>query len=214
VKNKYIFVGPSAEGICLKPLITQGYTICDPVKRGDLEHLSTKATKVVIVDGYFRTQPSVGHIEIRELLTLGIEVIGICSMGAIRAFEMKDFGMKGLGYVYNCFVKASIDFSDDEVTQLHLPKEHEYVPISEPLVNLRYYIELNKKQIKYSREHIDKVIEGFKSLPYTERKIKDYVDALAKLTNLEKNYIKQDFIDNRIKQKDLLNFIKMEVSYA
>ena len=60
---------------------------------------------IVIVDGIFQQVIAVGHAEIREALEKGIDILGMSSMGAIRAYEMRDLGMKGYGKVYDWFFR-------------------------------------------------------------------------------------------------------------
>ena len=50
-----------------------------------------------IVDGFFHQQPSVWHREILYALSQGVPVFGGASMGALRAAELADYGMTGVG---------------------------------------------------------------------------------------------------------------------
>ena len=56
-----------------------------------------------IIDGYFEATPTVWHKEILWAMTQGIHVYGAASIGALRAAELHDFGMVGIGRVYEAF---------------------------------------------------------------------------------------------------------------
>jgi hypothetical protein len=136
-----IFVGPTLSGAsALASSVDALFTVRPPIERGDVRALlgSGPPGTLVIVDGRFQQALAVGHAELRDALAAGWAVWGLSSMGAIRAFEMRDFGMRGYGDVYACFSEAD-DFQDDEVAMLHSP-EPPYTLVSEPLVHLRQYL--------------------------------------------------------------------------
>ncbi len=57
-------------------------------------------------------------------------------MGALRAAEFAPFGMIGIGEVYEGFASNRLE-DDSDVAQAHAPAEMGYLPLSEPLVNVR-----------------------------------------------------------------------------
>ena len=67
----------------------------------------------------------------------GCTVLGAASMGAIRAAELHEFGMVGIGAIFEDFVAGRIT-RDDEVAIEHGPAELGYPVLSEALVNIRY----------------------------------------------------------------------------
>ncbi|MFL9958549.1 TfuA-like protein [Paraburkholderia nemoris] len=109
-----------------------------PIARGDLDLLPESIETVLVVDGYFGTQPSVGHLELLETMRRR-KVYGCASMGAIRAYELRNDGMVGVGRVYDSFFDHE-DFMDDEVALLHAPSPY-YWPLSLPLVNIRFALQ-------------------------------------------------------------------------
>ena len=119
----YLFAGPSLWPIkeSHKGLLDQVY-LRPPIKRGDLVALHDMCVpaSVAIVDGVFHQVPAVGHQEIRSLLRAGWRIWGLSSMGAIRAYELREHGMEGYGFVFDWFCQNT-DFRDDEVALLHLP---------------------------------------------------------------------------------------------
>jgi len=80
--------------------------------------------------------PTVWHKEILWAMAQGIHVYGAASIGALRAAELADFGMTGIGEVYRQF-RDGLLADDDEVAVLHGPPEVDYVPVTEAMVNVR-----------------------------------------------------------------------------
>jgi len=56
-----------------------------------------------IVDGNFETVATVWHKEILWAMAQGIHVYGAASIGALRAAELAEFGMKGVGAIFRHF---------------------------------------------------------------------------------------------------------------
>jgi hypothetical protein len=56
-------------------------------------------------------------------------------MGALRAAECAPFGMVGIGVVFRRYAELDL-VDDDAVGQVHGPAELDYMPLSEPLVNI------------------------------------------------------------------------------
>lgn len=63
-------------------------------------------------------------------------MFGAASMGALRAAELAEFGMVGVGQVYGEYRRGDLN-DDDEVALVHADAACGYRPISEALVNLR-----------------------------------------------------------------------------
>jgi hypothetical protein len=63
-------------------------------------------------------------------------MLGAASMGALRAAECAPFGMIGIGEIYEGFASNRLE-DDSDVAQAHAPAEMGYLPLSEPLVNVR-----------------------------------------------------------------------------
>ncbi len=57
-------------------------------------------------------------------------------MGALRGAELHDFGMRGVGKIFEWYRDGTLE-DDDEVAVLHGPKETGYVALSEPMINIR-----------------------------------------------------------------------------
>ncbi|PTQ69314.1 TfuA-like protein [Celeribacter persicus] len=140
-----------------------------PAGRGDIfaESWST-GDKAIIVDGYFRDQLSVGHKEILWLIEQGVETIGCASIGALRACELSEFGMIGVGSVFEMYANQEID-GDDEVAILHGPEELDFCALSVAMVNLRYGCERAISAGLMSPSAAEGITTIVKEMPFFER---------------------------------------------
>jgi len=59
--------------------------------------------------GYFEIVPTVWHKEILWAMDRGIHVYGGASIGALRAAELADFGMTGIGQIYEQLPRRPAD---------------------------------------------------------------------------------------------------------
>jgi hypothetical protein len=138
-----LFAGPSTYGLERAALLQDGVQLRPPVRRGDVDRLvEAEATPgvLVICDGVFQSVPAVSHAELCAAIDAGWQVWGVSSIGAIRAFELRDEGMRGFGYVYEQLSRHA-DFTDDEMCLLHFP-EDPWFPLTEALVNLRHALDV------------------------------------------------------------------------
>jgi hypothetical protein len=134
-----IFAGPSFPPS--KRPTDAGLEWRPPLRRGDLYLAALDRPRFIgVVDGFFETVPTVWHKEILWAMTQGIHVYGAASIGALRAAELADFGMIGIGHVYREFRSGGLT-DDDEVAVLHGPAEVDYVPVTEAMVNVRSTID-------------------------------------------------------------------------
>jgi hypothetical protein len=201
-----LFAGPSAFGIPRETLL-RDTRLCPPARRGDIDRLITETELpgvLVVCDGVFQSEPAVSHAEICRALDADWKVWGVSSIGAIRAFELRDEGMQGSGYVYSLFGRFD-DFTDDEMCLLHFP-EDPYFAVSEPLVNLRYALERRKAQLGISDGSEAKVLSALRELWFgyrTEEKIRSVMveeaDVEPAIADTLLAWLKQ----NRVKALDL-----------
>jgi hypothetical protein len=107
-----------------------------PAKRGDLDGLSG-GTVVAIVDGEL-SEEALPVDEICRALHRGVKISGAASVGALRAHETRNEGMKGTGWVYNAYCAGRIT-GPNEIAVLYDPVS--YSPHTIPLVNVRFCLE-------------------------------------------------------------------------
>ncbi|PPK65548.1 TfuA-like protein [Actinokineospora auranticolor] len=134
----YIFLGPSL------PLDRARHEFdaavyLPPVRRGDVYRLvAAERPRVIgIVDGLFDTVPAVVHKEILFAISRGVRVLGAASMGALRAAELWEFGMEGVGRVFEKYRSGEWE-ADDEVAVLHGPAEVGFRAASVALATIRF----------------------------------------------------------------------------
>lgn len=138
--HDFVFVGPSLPRAQVEALLP-GASILPPVRHGDLLRAGVRAgDRVLIIDGLFLQSAPVRHKEILALLAAGVSVIGSSSMGALRAAELHQYGMRGVGEVFELYRTGVID-GDDEVAVIHTTGDDGgYRALSEPLVSMRVAI--------------------------------------------------------------------------
>lgn len=129
-----VFSGPSLRRTSVE---AAGLEWRPPLAQGDLYRAALERPDVIgVVDGYFEVVPTVWHKEILCAMAQGIRVYGAASIGAIRAAELADFGMIGVGKIYEDFRNGVLQ-DDDEVALLHGPEETGFIAVTEPMVNVR-----------------------------------------------------------------------------
>lgn len=213
-KNTILFAGPSLHGITNDLDFNKlSIDLHPPVKRHDIKNIvksKLDTRNIIIADGFFYNALAVSHLEIRKALEEGWNVWGYSSMGAIRACEMRSLGMNGYGYVYEKFV-SNPDLSDDEVALLHLP-ESPYKPLTEPLINIRYYLEVKSQNKQLSKELSHEILNILKGKWYGERTLSLLGALLEKNCKHFKPFTVdlENFSEFRIKNIDLKDFLLSE----
>ena len=130
-----VFAGPSLPIADRPPY--EDFIWRPPVQAGDMFGLCDAHPRaVLILDGFFDERPAVRHKEILSLISEGVPVLGASSMGALRAAELHEFGMIGVGHIFNAYATGRIE-GDDEVALVHGPEDLDWCPLTEPLINIR-----------------------------------------------------------------------------
>jgi hypothetical protein len=161
-----VFTGPSLSHQEARAIFGRA-TYMPPIRRGDAFKAFQSGAKIIgIIDGAFFQDVAVSPRELLYLLDKGVVVVGGGSMGALRAAELDEYGMIGVGEVYRMYKRGEI-FSDDEVALIFNPVTLE--PLSEPLVNIRFNVKKLKEEGLLSPRVAEALIEIAKALPYPER---------------------------------------------
>ncbi len=135
----YVFLGPTLTEAEARSRLDATYL--PPVACGDvLALMAQKPVAIGIVDGYFDLKPAVFHKEILFALSEGVRVFGASSMGALRAAELHQFGMEGVGKIFEAYRSGALE-DDDEVAVVHGTKDAGFVAYADAMVNLRDAIE-------------------------------------------------------------------------
>jgi hypothetical protein len=133
--NAIVFLGPTLSVADALRVLDARYL--PPAAQGDVLRAALDGPKVIaIVDGYFERVPAIWHKEILFAMARGIHVFGASSMGALRAAELAEFGMEGVGKVFADY-DAGLLSADDEVAIAHAAADDGYRSSSEALVNIR-----------------------------------------------------------------------------
>ena len=183
-----------------------------PIKHRDiLQVLPNKPDAIGIIDGYFEGAPSVWHKEILYALDQGVHVYGSSSMGALRAAELHQFGMVGVGQIFEWYRNGVLE-DDDEVAVLHGPAEVGFMVASEPMVNIRATLELAHEQQVINEVEKNTLLAAAKNTFYKNRSwshlLESSIELFAdeSLTRNLKDWLEQNRID--LKKQDAVQMLK------
>ncbi|MBK8505442.1 MAG: TfuA-related McrA-glycine thioamidation protein [Saprospiraceae bacterium] len=206
-----LFAGPSLNQVSKDLLIGLDLDCRPPCQRLDIAKVlkDGQAKYIIIVDGLFHQVNSVGYREIVEALAQDIEIWGLSSMGAIRAYELRHLGMKGFGQVYDRFFEEE-DFQDDEVALLHGPSP-DYLKFSEPLIHMRLCIDDLVEQGSVCVEHGFEIIAFLKQEYFGERTLGLFSETLLRITGQRLEALVTDFNQYRQKEHDLFQFLYRKI---
>jgi len=227
--KKCIFVGPSLA--MAGEQYTSDIDVFEPAALGSIYRAVTQGYEVIgLIDGFFGNVPSVWHKEILYALSQGCEVFGAASIGALRASELSVYGMKGVGLAYRLF-KQGVLTDDDEVCVLHGPKEINFRPVTEAMINVRITLRKLRRKGLISLKNEQTICREVKNLHFSERTEKNIFYILKQETalpqkpnglknnRLQKDDIVSNYLNHQenIKQKDaliLLNKVKQCVKLS
>ena len=163
-----VFLGPSLPIARAREILDADYY--PPVRQGDVYRLSLARlpSAVGIVDGVFQDEPTVRHREILWLMAKGVPVFGAASMGALRAAELADMGMIGIGLVYRWYRRFPLA-ADDAVAVTHAPPELGNRPLSTSLIDLRRSIASAKRAAAVSAQEAATMARNARALPFARR---------------------------------------------
>ena len=165
--NFVVFLGPSLPIARAGEFLDARYL--PPAAQGDVYLAALDRPYAIgIIDGYFERVPAVWHKEILWAMEHGIKVYGSASMGALRAAELHEFGMIGVGRIFENYRDHLLE-DDDEVALIHGPADSGYVKMSEPMVNIRATFDAAEKAGIVDRPRRDELLAIAKSLHYSER---------------------------------------------
>lgn len=171
----FLFLGPTMPAAEARAVLDA--TCLPPARQGDVARLvgARRARAIGIVDGYFQHVPSLWHKEVLWALCAGVHVFGAASMGALRAAELADFGMQGVGRIFEAyrsgrFAPYADPFEDDdEVAVIHAPAELGFAPLSAALVDIRATLARAAEAGVLAAPTRDRLLAAAKALFYHER---------------------------------------------
>ncbi|PIQ42927.1 MAG: hypothetical protein COV52_05410 [Gammaproteobacteria bacterium CG11_big_fil_rev_8_21_14_0_20_46_22] len=182
-----VFLGPTLSRQEAKECLPEA-CFSDPVRCGDVFKLMSLSPKrLIIIDGLFEQTASVWHKEILFALDSGVEVWGAASMGALRAAELCDEGMRGVGEIFQWYHSGFID-GDDEVSLPHSSQEAGFQSRVVPLVNVRATLKNAIKKQAIEMIDAQKVIDALKQQPYYQRDVYQTLTSLGLSVEIFKKY--------------------------
>src|SRR6476661_6629916 len=203
-----IFIGPTLATEKAKEILDADYK--PPAKKGDLLHLIPSNVKVVgVIDGYFLQDYPPTPIEVYNLLRKkNVMVFGSSSLGALRAVELKKFGMIGIGKIFDLFLKGVID-SDDEVA-VTFTGYREYQ--SDALIDIRYNLFLAQKNKIIDKNTKRNILQIAKKTYFPYRTYDDILEKSKKVFSLQKKQIEDfgEYISKHkvsLKEKDAITLL-------
>jgi hypothetical protein len=162
-----IFTGPTLPPAEAATILEAEYL--PPAAIGDVYKAARmRPWAIGIIDGFFEATPSVWHKEVLWAMAQGIHVFGASSMGALRAAELADFGMVGVGAIFQAYRDGTLE-DDDEVAVVHGPPELGYVQLNEAMVNIRATIGKAAEDGVLSAPTAEALIGIAKALYYKQR---------------------------------------------
>ncbi|MBW4473917.1 MAG: TfuA domain-containing protein [Stenomitos rutilans HA7619-LM2] len=204
------FAGPSLPAIpdSTWNLLLNQVQLQPPAQEGDiLAVIDERPHTLVLIDGYYfdGRDHIVAAVKPQELITAvnaGIRLIGAASIGAIYAAELSQYGVVGVGQVFEWF-RNGILRGTDELIILHLPEEFGYQHITVALVEVRYALQQLVNEQFVSAAASQAFIATVKELPFPER-------SLDVILQLARSYLNESTIkalqlrltSNSVKQAD------------
>lgn len=163
----YVFLGPTLAWEDARRELDAVF--CAPAAVGDVYRAVCNGARAIgIVDGFFEQTPSVWHKEILWAMSEGVRVFGASSMGALRAAELADYGMIGVGQISSAFREGRLE-DDDEVAVAHAGKENGYRALSEAMVSIRATLEAAAAQGIIGRDTCKVLERTAKGIFYPDR---------------------------------------------
>jgi ribosomal protein S12 methylthiotransferase accessory factor len=159
-----VFLGPSIARDEACEIVTADFR--PPCRRGDLAQV-TGGALIGLIDGVFDQNDAISPRELFYALERGVTILGSSSMGALRAVEVP--GIYGIGRIYEMYKNGVID-SDDEVALLFDPDR--LVPLTVPLVNVRYAVERLVQSGSITSSVSERILKAAQQLHYRDRTYK------------------------------------------
>jgi len=184
-----IFVGPTLS--CDPILASPKFEWLPPATEGDIYRAARRkyVRAIGLIDGQFESVPSVWHKELLWALSRGIRVFGAASIGALRAAELADFGMIGVGAIFRQYRNNALR-DDDEVAVLHAPVELGYRPLTDSMVDIRATVARAERRGIVSHRSALALIQVGKNLFYKDRTWNAIVDA-ARRTRVSEDQLER-----------------------
>jgi hypothetical protein len=98
--------------------------------------LDRPAAAICLIDGLFDRCAAPWHKELLLVMARGTRLFGAASMGALRAAELHEHGMIGVGAIFEAYRDGHLS-GDDEVALVHATERLRWAPLTVPMVEVR-----------------------------------------------------------------------------
>ncbi|MCW8400738.1 TfuA-like protein [Legionella sp. PATHC038] len=196
--TRVIFVDSTVSHKELLEYTTSRDLLLPGIRRGDLIRavgLHPNLKSIVIIDGVFEEQASITHKEILWALAKGLKVVGLASLGALRAYELMRFGMKGYGKIFRQYEEGDLD-GDDEVSIVYFPGLQNSTKTI-PMINIRATLR------RLSIEENNELITSIRSIHFRKR---TWLEISKKVSKVIHESLMKNYID--LKREDVISFFK------
>ncbi|KAF3997024.1 TfuA-like protein [Glaciimonas immobilis] len=160
-----VFLGPSFDFVEAQNYLKANFI--PPAKRGDFRKFCLDShTVVVLIDGemIFGAPPS--PQELLDVMASGVHLFGAASLGALRGVELRDYGFKASGWVYEEYLSGRVKHDDELLSILH---PETFLPLTVPLINIRYALSLMTSRYFLSVNSAQKFLGGCREIFFEDR---------------------------------------------
>jgi hypothetical protein len=162
-----IFLGPSLPHRAARAILPADYR--GPAAKGDLARAAKDgADTIALIDGRFDQRLAVGPAEILRVMRAGVRVYGASSMGALRAAELHDEGMEGVGQVFEWYRDGVIE-AEDEVALIYDAESFRALTI--PMVSIRSILKAAQERSLTDALGARRVLRAARQVHYSERNL-------------------------------------------
>jgi TfuA protein len=147
-----------------------------PIKAGDLDRLRGAQSTIVIIDGELAGDAVLPVDELERAISRGFNIRGASSVGALRAAEFHERGMRGSGWVYRAFRDGRI-LGTEEIAVLYDPLS--LSPLTIPLVTVRFWLGHFVSRGVIGNREVDYAISALKAVGLKNRTQKGIAMQLA-----------------------------------
>lgn len=205
--NIVCFVGPSLK-VSHRP-IHSGRTLLEyrpPARRGDLLEAAEEAGAIILIDGHMVNAYSPTVRECMEVLDADVALFGAASLGAMRAVELRDFGMHGAGWIYQRMLEGELE-NDDEFLSVMDPSN--YQPLTEPLINYRKILHDMRESAVICGEVYNSIMDRLVKIHYTQRTSSAIFDVLNSYEAHIGDSVQSRLLQPNIKTIDAMSAIEL-----
>ncbi|WP_163267698.1 TfuA-like protein [Chelativorans alearense] len=166
-----VFLGPTLPLAEAQQVLDAVYL--RPAAQGDivLAAHAFRPRAMILIDGQFEDRPAVRHKEILWAMAQGIRMIGTASMGALRAAELHEFGMIGIGLIYRWYRRWTLA-PDDAVAVQSAPAELDFLPLTDAMIDLQATFSKLMRDKLISPEDRCKLTQTARNMNFRDRTLK------------------------------------------